>query len=346
MKSAEKRPQIVFTIKNQRGSLSITSLWTLAILSILAIGLAKNTIMGLRLDSYSLRANESAWLARAGIYHTVAILLDDVQDDSTKFYHSFSDDWANNKSFFKKVPCGDGFFEIAYTCEGDYGNISYFYGIQDENRKININKVPVSILQNLPGMNQEKLASLLDWRDRNDDKEPGGAEQDYYQRLPFPYICKNGEIDFLEELGLVQGISAEDVQSWRSLITIYGSGSVNINTASVEVFVTLGIPEELANKIVEFRWGKDAIPSTDDDNIFRNGRDIATNLSKNMKLQQEEQVLIQQLAGELLLDVQSSHFRIQSVGLTKNLAVNYKIKAVVERTSSKSIEIVHWQEGE
>ena len=45
----------------------------------------------------------------------------------------------------------------------------------------------------------------------------------------------------------------------KEFITIYSSGSVNINTASNEVLISLGIDERVVEKIVEFRVGDDGV---------------------------------------------------------------------------------------
>lgn len=332
-------------MQNQKGSLSITSLWALAILSLLSIGLARNAIVGLRVDGYSQSAQQAAWIARAGIYHAMAILQQDAPTDSSKMTDSFADVWADNREAFMRIPCGDGLFEIACGREDASGATSYFYGLQDENSRININKVPEAVLKNLPGMTFEKLAALLDWLDRNEKVRPGGAERDHYRRLEVPYECKNAPIDFFEELTLIEGISAEDIKAWRPLITLFGNGSVNINTTSATVLNILGIPMELAVKIIGYRDGKDGIPATEDDHIFQNADDITLTLADNIKLKPEEQIFINGLASELLLGVQSSHFRILSVGLSHHSQARFTVEAIVDRSDPAAMKIVSWREG-
>lgn len=94
------------------------------------------------------------------------------------------------------------------------------------------------------------VTSLIDWWDYDNDRtlfDPGrgevsssGSEDDSYSRLDDPYRIKNAPFDSLEEVRLVRGIGddfwATFVEPTRGdptsrIITIYGSGAVNVNEA-------------------------------------------------------------------------------------------------------------------
>ena len=49
----------------------------------------------------------------------------------------------------------------------------------------------------------------MDWRDPDDFYRLNGAENDYYHSLSEPYECKNGDLDTIEELLLVRGVTTE-----------------------------------------------------------------------------------------------------------------------------------------
>ncbi len=53
------------------------------------------------------------------------------------------------------------------------------------------------------------IASIQDWVDRDNLLHPGGAEDDYYQGLPFPYFPHNNKIEDIRELLLIKGIDEE-----------------------------------------------------------------------------------------------------------------------------------------
>jgi general secretion pathway protein K len=117
--------------------------------------------------------------------------------------------------------------------------------------------------------------SILDWRDPDDFYRVNGAENDYYQSLKEPYQCKNGNFDSIEELLLVKGITPElfhgrkgtkteegEVQGekigLKEIFSIYAPGAqIDINSAtSVVLRAILGIPSEVAEKIVKAREEK------------------------------------------------------------------------------------------
>jgi len=111
------------------------------------------------------------------------------------------------------TPCeavlvGDGGFWILRPGSDDDEG-TYTYGITDEASKVNLNTVPLGMLSMLPGMTSEFAASIVDWRDTNSEVTSGGAENEYYLLLPDPYECKNGDLETVEELFLVRGVTQE-----------------------------------------------------------------------------------------------------------------------------------------
>lgn len=106
------------------------------------------------------------------------------------------------------VQVGDGAFWILRP-NPDNEN-QYAYGLIDESSKLNINTASVDMLMRLPGMTQELAASIVDWRDPDDDvSEGGGAESAYYLLQPEPYYCKNAPFETLDEVMLVKGATRE-----------------------------------------------------------------------------------------------------------------------------------------
>ena len=82
--------------------------------------------------------------------------------------------------------------------------------------KVNINLVSESTLRKIIGQlglegeaRDIVVDSILDWRDPDDFSRLNGAENDYYQSLKEPYYCKNGNLDSIEELLLVRGVTPD-----------------------------------------------------------------------------------------------------------------------------------------
>src|SRR5690606_18169218 len=54
----------------------------------------------------------------------------------------------------------------------------------------------------------EQLAdAVIDWRDKDDEAGPEGAESEYYATLNPPYKAKNRPLDTVEELLMVKGFN-------------------------------------------------------------------------------------------------------------------------------------------
>lgn len=108
--------------------------------------------------------------------------------------------------------------------------------------------------------------SLVDWLDADDRESDAGAETSYYQSLSPEYSCKNGPVQFVEELLLVKGITpallfgVKGKKALSQYITVYGDdGKININTAELELLQAINpqVTKDLASSLDEFRKDKD-----------------------------------------------------------------------------------------
>ncbi|HHD56690.1 MAG TPA: hypothetical protein ENK89_03300, partial [Desulfobulbaceae bacterium] len=86
---------------------------------------------------------------------------------------------------------------------------------------------------------QEEAVSLVDalsdWLDEDDNERDHGAESGYYQSLKTPYVCRNGPLQYPEELLLVKGFTRKLVYGDKEhegiidYLTIYGQdGKINV----------------------------------------------------------------------------------------------------------------------
>jgi hypothetical protein len=172
-------------------------------------------------------------------------------------------------------------FTISYIY--DYINSEspvYFYGMSDEDRKININQANrellVSIFDKIGFPEPESLGeNIIYWR--GDAKK--GQEDPYYESSGIPYPARKGLIRTIDELSLVKGFreNPELVEECKRFLTVHTFNDiVNINTASPQVlkaiFISLGadkaafgLSDRLVNNIIDFRDGTDNQEATDDD---------------------------------------------------------------------------------
>ncbi len=91
-----------------------------------------------------------------------------------------------------------------------YGGTDVWFSIEDESGKIDINSAPEETLrllfQEVAGSDAIAQA-IMDWRDKNSDPRPSGAESGYYRTLSPAYNCPNRPFDAVEELLMVKGVT-------------------------------------------------------------------------------------------------------------------------------------------
>jgi DNA uptake protein ComE-like DNA-binding protein len=108
---------------------------------------------------------------------------------------------------YKAIAVGDGYFWLLRPNLGDTQN--YYFGIQDEAAKVNLNKADYDMLMTLPDMTSELAASITAWRNPPGLNPYGGAESEYYLLLDNPYYCKNSSLETVEETLLIKGASQQ-----------------------------------------------------------------------------------------------------------------------------------------
>ncbi len=335
----------------QKGAISIIALWILAILTILATGFAYRMSLELKLSGYQLERLRAAYLAKAGINRAIY----ELERDTTLNCDALNEPWSNSPEVFREVLVGDGTYTVSYPWA--QSEEKERYGLIDEEGKININKAHFQVLKKLFSLIAEEIsqridaeqlaACVKDWRDPDStETEPNGAEESYYQSLENPYHCKNGNFQTIEELLLVKGITPEIFSNLQDLITVYGNGKVNLNTAPGKVLEALGLNEELTNKILRFSRGEDDLLGTEDDGFFEttNFPQIRVTLNNFEELSPEELAQLRHLIFRGLISVRSSYYRIKSVGVSPGGKVSKVITAVVQRSRNGPPRIAFWHE--
>jgi len=319
-------------IYHREGSIFIIALWSLCLLSILAVGLGSKVSQEINAASYFQNKPQARYLAEAAIKRAQAILEDD-----TNTFDSLNEFWVTGRYADDEESVFD---------KAELGNGAYGIGMVDENRKVNINTVSQDTLEKLfriaSGVDIDDAhiiaSSIVDWRDTDSNPLEGGAEDSFYKQLEISYECKDGNFQVLEELLLVRGMTNDIFLKVKDFITVYGDSKVNINTASRLVLRALGMSEVLADKIIFYRKGDDGIEGTQDDNVLKNSANIANDLKGGVGLTEEELNKIAELISKGLLSVSSKNFTINAEG--KISRRKEKIVCIVD----KEKEIKHWRE--
>jgi len=159
--------------------------------------------------------------------------------------------------------------------KSELGGGQYTYRITDEEARLNINASPPDRIDRLLlSLQLDKSVrdtigdSIQDWRDANEEHRLNGAEsEDYYLKLPVPYRAHNANLESVTELIQIKGITPaiyngnKERPGLADLVTVRGSGPVNMNTAGPYVLEALGLSSAEISEIVQGRHNAGPFPN-------------------------------------------------------------------------------------
>ena len=222
--------------RGERGVALLAAVAGLAVLSVLAVGLAHTSAVDQHLARNALAAVQADALARSGVA-AAAVFLTERDPDAVDWPRA---PWAQGSG---RQPLGAGWVEVT---------------VEDEARRLPLG-VPeladaVPRLFRLLGLDDPALAdALLDWTDPDDNSRPLGAERAYYLGLIPPYAPRNAPLASVGELALVRGFTAPIVARLRPYVTIASEARVNPNTASREVLLAVVEDATIAERLLSAR---------------------------------------------------------------------------------------------
>jgi len=319
-------------------------LWVLVLLS----GIATEFCFAMRTEVNMVRnfkeQTEAYYIALAGLNRAIFELLRNESSpekkkllaDKNEAPAETSSRWRMNTDI-PPVPFAGGRFKVR---------------IGNEAGKINLNTAGEPLLKMMLNRfkieEQEKsiiVDAIMDWRDKNDLHRMNGAENDYYQSLPEPYECKNGDFDAIEELLMVRGVTPkmfygglnrmvtafQDRGSRRGNIMRAGSkaggAKICINAASKAMLLSLPqMTDDLAQSIIDFRKEAD----------FKTLGEVSTLLGAEAYGAISRHITL----------TPNPYYEILSVGKITDSRTRQGIRAVVEinRTLKKGYRVVQWND--
>lgn len=279
-------------------------LWVLLLLSMLVASFAYDMKIEGMVTAYAKNKLKAQELSIAGIEWTKSMLARDVPnrfnaegglvledgDDEQMAQAAYNLSRGIGVSGIEKT-LGDGTFTISIMPEESRRNVNT---LSDEDWDEILDQA---------GVPQDKWDELKDcfkdWVDTGDAHRLNGAEKDdeYYESKN--YEPKNGPLDTVDELLLIKGFTASllyggpspynerdpPLRGIAGLLTTWGDGKVNVNSATREVLMTLPkIEDFVVEKILELRGGLDGQMGTTDDG-FQNVGDVIARTGMDASLQ-------------------------------------------------------------
>lgn len=267
----------------RRGAALITALWTVLLLSLLVAGLAHEMRLQSGITSFARKRLKAQAAARGGAEYAKFLLAKSFEASA------FEEVDLERESFrvlAKNLERG-----IAVTgIEVEMGPSRAIVDILPEAGRRNVNLLQDEDWEEIldqSGVPEELWPALIDcfmdFVDADDYHRLHGAEKDdaFYKDRGYP--PKNAPLDTIDEMLLIKGFTPEIVyggpppdprgeplRGIAHLLTTFGDGKVNVNTASREVLLTLTaggqtLTEWEVEDILRHRLGEDGIPNTVDD---------------------------------------------------------------------------------
>ncbi|MCK5215621.1 MAG: general secretion pathway protein GspK [Candidatus Omnitrophica bacterium] len=332
-------------LQSNRGMVLLLVLWAMGLLTVFTVNIGLRVREKVTLVARLERRSKLNALAEGGVRQALAIFFNEdkfIEEPSIQRTKAFR---FNNPALFSDVSIGDGICYFGYK-NYDYGlnNATSMFGYIDEERKLNINKANVEMMQRLfedvlgydEGDAEDLAQSIYDWREYGESEIEGFYSDAYYDNLEFPYKEKKSDFEVLEEILLVKGMDDEIYKQLQDFITIFGNGSVNINTAPKPILMALGISGLGVDQFISIRQGEDGQEATEDDVVFSSGEALAGMLEFEEDIQKADELLKTGILG-----VKSDFFRIQYLGTIKNSRAKKTIDCVFNGQNGK---IVYWRE--
>lgn len=217
--------------RNERGMVLLLVLLVVTLLAAVLTNLSFSTLVDLRLAETFRDTTRASYLARGGLQVGQMLLLDD-----TNGYDARDELWAIG---VQQYPVADGSVTIEIADLGGRINLNRLIrdGAPDGVIKPRYRRLLVELDVDRP---DALIDALVDWIDADNSPEPDGAEDAVYTSRQPPYRCKNGKLDSIDELTLIDGYTPEVLALLRPHVTVHSGGSlVNVNTASREVLLAL-----------------------------------------------------------------------------------------------------------
>lgn len=330
--------------RGKQGAVLVVSLWILIILVLLAVSAGRRVSIALKLLRYHFNRTQAFYLAQAGIER-----IGYEKRLDTNEYDSLNEPWSNKlnpdgQPYFNNFGLGTGKFKLKYEYyESKDKEPVILYGMQDEQSKLNINKIIQDDGVNLDNDARDAFVELLKILPAPlgglayDDEEAKGLVDrfvDWIDKDKEAYPAKNLPLGRLEELSMIDGFKPETVNKLKDYVTIYGDGAININTAPKEILQALGLSEESAQDILSYRKGADGKIATEDDRAIReinqlNTEPAMSEIFRGRTLSPEDAALINKLITTLRLSTESSCYTIASYGtagtVTKSIIIVCRI---------------------
>ena len=334
-------------IRRREGAALVVALWTVLILSLLIGGLAFEMHLEAGITSHARKRMKAQVAARGGVEYAKFLLAKSFEENS---FEEEDEEKEALRTLSKNLGRGIGISGVSV----EMGESRAVVDILPEAGRRNVNTLGDEDWEELldqSGVPEEKWPDLIDcfmdWTDEGDEHRLNGAEESDSFYKDKGYVPKNAPLDTVDELLLIKGFTpaivyggpppdpkSEPLRGIAHLLTTFGDGKVNVNTATREVLLTLTagngkmMDEWVVDDLLKFRLGDDGIANTKDDG-FESVQDAISKSGMDAALADKISV--------------SDRTFVRVVSIGENNGVGCGVWAVFE-VGDKKITPIYWRE--
>lgn len=319
----------------KQGAALLVSLWALIILALIVGSFSFQVALEGMLISRKKKQFKSEMLARSGVDYARAIIEQNqrARELEIEALEEDPDQFMQSALYVQR-----GLSTTSSITITNMGTFSVTIESAENGRNVNtLNRdqwIEIFEMANVPSTEWDSLIDCLeDWIDEGDLHGLNGAESDdpYYEEQGYP--VKNGPLDSVEELLLIKnwnesilyGKPADDegdtIYGIADLLTVWGDGKVNLNSATTNVLLSYAEYEDWELEgVLESRKGLDGVEGTLDDGI----RSIDEVNADGEKFK-----------------LQSTFLKVTSIGNAGD--TTYRIEVIMQLQGSRPL-VVYWNE--
>ena len=319
----------------KQGAALLVSLWALIILALIVGSFSFQVALEGMLISRKKKQFKAEMLARSGVDYARAIIEQNqrARELEIEALEEDPDQFMQSALYVQR-----GLSTTSSITITNMGTFSVTIESAENGRNVNtLNReqwIEIFEMANVPSTEWDSLIDCLeDWIDEGDLHGLNGAESDdpYYEEQGYP--VKNGPLDSVEELLLIKnwnesilyGKPADDegdtIYGIADLLTVWGDGKVNLNSATTNVLLSYAEYEDWELEgVLESRKGLDGVEGTLDDGI----RSIDEVNADGEKFK-----------------LQSTFLKVTSIGNAGD--TTYRIEVIMQLQGSRPL-VVYWNE--
>jgi general secretion pathway protein K len=357
---------------SEKGIVLVIVIIVIAVLMILVTDLIYFTEIDTEISSNTRDELKAKYIAKSGVHVAAGTLKERPLEELAQVTSAMSGQtqnpdgfWEINVPFF---PVGDGSVSVTVTDERAKVNLNSLVNSRTDivDQQVLTELRELFRFLNVDNTKSDRfISSLINWLDApiegaQNDQDPAGANGDFYAHLKNPYKIKDGPLDTVEEIRMIDGMDDDFYNKIKDYVTVYPSDKkINFSTAP-RVVLMAAIKAASVSAIA--RQGNSSANEIDDDTAGQIADQIIEARKDTPIIDQRKiREIVKEVAPDATISAgiigvslnggESETFTVRSVGSLGEVTPTQRIIiAVIKKTrlntrnNQSVVKIVTWKE--